>query len=30
MKYIASTIVRASDIGLNNNLFGRDIITLVR
>ena len=26
MKYIASTIVRASDIGLNNNLFGGTLL----
>ena len=26
MKYIASTIVRASDIGLNDNLFGGTLL----
>jgi acyl-CoA thioesterase YciA len=26
VKYIASTIVRASDIGLNNNLFGGTLL----
>ena len=29
MKYIASTIVRASDIGLNNNLFGGTLLRLL-